>query len=353
MAKARAGGVAVVMGAEELGVVMPGDLREQLRESTGRVVRAKAVQSGEGGENAPWLEGLEGMEDLEGPDWLGDVEVLVTGWGCPPLTKAVLDRAPRLRAVVHAAGSVKWLVTEEVWERGIVVSSAAGVNAGPVADFTLALITLAAKDALPMAAAYANGRWPAFTERRGADGRTVGVIGASRIGRGVMAGLRTSAAGYRVLLYDPYVTAEDAELLGAEYVSCLADLCRASDIVTVHAPETPETRRLLDEQHLALIPDGGTVINTARGSIVDTGALERECASGRLSAWLDVTDPEPLQKERPLLSLPNVMVTPHIAGAQGSEGRRLGVWAVEEVKRWMRGERLLGEVRREELGRLA
>ncbi|WP_235490202.1 hydroxyacid dehydrogenase [Streptomyces roseoverticillatus] len=344
MTEARAGGVAVVMGAEELGVVMPGDLRERLGELTGRVVMVRAIQAGEGGEKIP----------VAGPEGLEDVEVLVTGWGCPPLTKDVLDRAPRLRVVVHAAGSVKRLVAaEEVWERGIVVSSAAGVNAGPVADFTLAVIALAAKGALPMAAAYANGRWPAFTERRGADGRTIGVIGASRTGRRVMTGLRASAAGYRVLLYDPYVTGEDAEQMGVERVSRLADLCRASDIVTVHAPATPETRGLLDEQHLALIPDGGTVINTARGSLVDTGALERECASGRLSAWLDVTDPEPLEKERQLLSLPNVMVTPHLAGAQGSEGRRLGVWAVKEVGRWVRGEKLLGEVRREELGRMA
>ncbi|MET9419099.1 hydroxyacid dehydrogenase [Streptomyces klenkii] len=285
----------------------------------------------------------------------------MTGWGSPPLTRTVLDRAPRLRAVVHAAGSVKWLVTEEVWARGIVVSSAAEANAGPVADFTLAAIALAAKDALPMAAAYADGRWPAFAERRGADGRTVGVIGASRIGRRVMAGLRASAAGYRVLLYDPYVGAEDIErmgvngvndVMGVERVERLADLCRAADIVTVHAPETPETHRLLDGGHLALIPDGGTVINTARGSIVDTEALERECASGRLSAWLDVTDPEPLERGRLLFRLPNVVVTPHIAGAQGSEGRRLGMWAVQEVGRWTRGERLVGEVRREELGRL-
>ncbi|WP_367139940.1 MULTISPECIES: hydroxyacid dehydrogenase [Streptomyces] len=333
MTEARAGGVAVVMGAEELGVVMTSDLRERLRELTGRAVSVNVT-----------------------PEGLEDVEVLVTGWGCPPLTKAVLDRAPRLRAVVHAAGSIKWLVTEEVWARGIVVSSAAEANAGPVADFTLAVIALAAKDALPMAAAYADGRWPAFAERRGADGRTVGVIGASRIGRRVMAGLRASAAEYRVLLYDPYVGAEETERLGAmggERVERLADLCRAADIVTVHAPETPETHRLLDGEHLALIPDGGTVINTARGSIVDTEALERECASGRLSAWLDVTDPEPLDRGRLLFQLPNVVVTPHIAGAQGSEGRRLGMWAVEEVGRWRSGERLVGEVRREELGKLA
>ncbi|GGX83010.1 2-hydroxyacid dehydrogenase [Streptomyces hiroshimensis] len=333
-------GVAVVMGVDELPLVMPPDLCERLGELTGREVRPIPVR--------------DGLGLLAGPAGLGDVDVLVTGWGCPPLTKTVLEAAPQLRAVMHAAGSVKQLVTEAVWERRIVVSSAAEANAGPVADFTLAAIGLAAKGALPAAAAYADGgRWPAFRERQGADGRTVGVLGASHIGRRVIAGLRASAAGYRVLLYDPYVTDEEAAQLGTERVDRLADLCRAADIVTIHAPETPETRRLLDAEHLALIRDGGTVINTARGSIVDTEGLERECRSGRLSAWLDVTDPEPLGKEHALLSLPNVLVTPHIAGAQGSEGKRLGMYAVEEAGRWVRGERLLGAVERQSLDRLA
>lgn len=333
-------GVAVAMGEDELPVVMPPDLRARLSELTGREVRAIPVG--------------DGLRLLAGPAGLGDVDILVTGWGCPPLTKAVLETAPRLRAVIHAAGSVKQLVTEAVWERRIVVSSAAEANAGPVADFTLAAIGLAAKGALPAAAAYADGgRLPAFRDRQGADGRTVGVLGASRIGRRVIAGLRAATAGYRVLLYDPYVTDEEAARLGTERVDRLADLCRASDIVTVHAPGTPDTYRLLDAEHLALIPDGGTVINTARGSIVDTESLERECSSGRLSAWLDVTDPEPLEKGHALFRLPNVLVTPHIAGAQGSEGRRLGTYAVEEAGRWVRGEPLLGAVERESLERSA
>ncbi|NJP80014.1 hydroxyacid dehydrogenase [Streptomyces sp. AA8] len=328
------------MGADELPVVMPPDLRARLGELTGREVRAIPVD--------------DGLGLLAGPVGLGGVDILVTGWGCPPLTKAVLETASRLRAVIHAAGSVKQLVTEAVWERRIVVSSAAEANAGPVADFTLAAIGLAAKGALSAAAAYADGgRLPAFRDRQGGDGRTVGVLGASRIGRRVIAGLRAATAGYRVLLYDPYATDEEAARLGTERVDRLADLCRASDIVTVHAPGTPDTYRLLDAEHLALIPDGGTVINTARGSIVDTESLERECRSGRLSAWLDVTDPEPLKKGHTLFRLPNVLVTPHIAGAQGSEGRRLGTYAVEEAGRWVRGEPLLGAVERESLERSA
>ncbi|MFF4755742.1 hydroxyacid dehydrogenase [Streptomyces sp. NPDC002514] len=285
------------------------------------------------------------------PDALIDAEVLISGWGCPRLTPEVLARAPRLRAVVHAAGTVKSLVSDAVWERGIVVSSAADANAGPVVSYTLALITLAARRTLTMAAGYSAG-WPDFAGRSGADGLTVGVIGASRIGRRVIAELVRSDAGHQILLSDPYVTDEEARRLGAQRVE-LAELCRRSRVVSVHAPLLPETTGLLDAEMLALFPDGGVLINTARGAIVDTEALTRECSSGRLEAYLDVTDPEPLPSGHPLLSLPHVLVTPHIAGAQGSEVARLGRYAVAEVERWVAGEPLQGEVTREALPRLA
>jgi phosphoglycerate dehydrogenase-like enzyme len=252
---------------------------------------------------------------------------------------------------MHAAGSVKALVSDAVWERGIVVSSAADANAGPVVSYTLALITLAARRTLTMAARYGGG-WPSFGSRSGADGSTVGIVGASRIGRGVLGGLRRFDAGYRLLLSDPYVTDEEARRLGAERVE-LAELCRRSSVVSVHAPLLPETTGLLDAEMLALIPNGGVLINTARGAIVDTQALVHECASGRVEAYLDVTDPEPLPAGHPLLSLPNVLLTPHIAGAQGSEVQRLGQYAVAEVARWVAGEPLLGEVTRQSLPRLA
>ncbi|WP_184736622.1 hydroxyacid dehydrogenase [Streptomyces netropsis] len=324
------------MGADEAAASLPADLRTEL-DTIARLT--PGVLTG----------------DLTAPEErraLAAADVLITGWGTPALTEGVLASAPRLRAVVHAAGSVRELVTSTVWHRGIVVSSAAEANAGPVADYTYAAIVLAAKKAIPAAAAYATNPKPAFLDREGADGRTVGVIGASRIGRRVLARLRASDAKFRILLYDPCVTAREAAGLGVE-LSGLDELCRASSIVTVHAPLLPETHRLLDAERLALIPDGGTVVNTARGALVDTDALTRECLAGRLDAILDVTQPEPLPVGHPLRKLPNVLLTPHIAGAQGSEVRRLGAYAVEEIGRLVRGEPLRGRVREEELSRLA
>ncbi|MEU7579171.1 hydroxyacid dehydrogenase [Streptomyces sp. NPDC041068] len=323
------------MGVEVADRVFTPDLRERLSHS---VELAPTPLSGS-------------LTTPESVAVLAGTEILVTGWECPPLTPEVLARAPRLRVVIHAAGSVKPMVTDAVWERGIVVSSAADANADPVVAFTLAAITFAAKGALSTAAGYAAG-WPPFAERAGADARTVGVIGASRIGRGVMAALRASDAGYRILLTDPYVTSAEAGELGAELVS-LPELCGRSSIVTVHAPQLPETRGLLSGEMLGLIPDGGVVVNTARGALVDTEALARECGAGRLDAFLDVTDPEPLPADHALLRLPNVLVTPHIAGAQGSEVRRLGEYAVAEVERYVAGAELRGALHREDLRRLA
>lgn len=345
----------LAMRPDIVDLVLPAPLRDRL--AAVATVHPRPVTDFGTGTSGPGAGGVDsGAADARGTtlpaDALAATDILLTGWGCPPLDAAVLARAPRLAAVVHAAGTVKGHVRPEVWQRGIAVSSAADANAGPVVEFTLAAIWFAARRALGGAAEYHRGLLPAYGDRRGADGAVVGVVGASRIGRGVIARLRAATAAYRILLADPYVAPEQAADLGAELVSP-DDLCRAADIVTVHAPDLPETHHLLDARRLALLKDGAAVVNTARGRLVDTDALTRECASGRLDAYLDVTDPEPLPPGHPLHSLPNVLLTPHIAGAQGTEVRRLGAYAVAEVERWIRGEPLLGAVRADELARIA
>ncbi|MDP4501649.1 hydroxyacid dehydrogenase [Nonomuraea turcica] len=286
---------------------------------------------------------------------LAEADILVTGWGCPRIDAGVLTAAPRLRAIVHSAGTVKAIVDPLVFERGLIVSSAAEANAVPVADYTMAMLVLGAKQAFSRARRYAAAvegtprDWLAG-EGTGLHDCTVGVIGASRIGRLVLR--RLQSYDVEVLLYDPYVTAAEASDLGVEQVS-MDDLCRRSDLVTVHAPALPETRHLLDGRRLDLLPDGAVVVNTARGSLIDTEALTRSCADGRISAILDVTDPEPLPPGHPLFSLPNVMITPHLAGAQGRELRRLGEFAVDEVGRFLSGAPLLGRVEPEHLSYIA
>lgn len=298
---------------------------------------------------------LERFDDERAARLLPAADLLLSGWGCPRIDAAVLARAPRLRAIVHAAGTVKGHVDEEAWARGIRVSSAAAANAVPVAEYTVAAILLASKRAFRLQRLYRDVRgfrlWPREVPAPlGSLGRTVGIVGASRIGRLVLDWLRPF--DFTRLVADPFLAEGEARALGAEPVELDALLARA-DVVSLHAPLLPETRGLIDRRRLALLRDGAVLVNTARGALVDPAALADELASGRIDAVLDVTEPEILPADSPLYELPNVFLTPHVAGAMGAETQRLAALAIDEVERFARGEPLAHEVRREDLARVA
>lgn len=264
---------------------------------------------------------------------LAQCEVLVTGWGSPKVDDQVLDSASRLRLIAHSAGTVKYHIGGETWERGIAVTTAAQANAWPVAEYTLAFILLAGKKAFSAAHQLATDQ-SAFVKSSlspdmGNFGTTVGIIGASRVGRLVLELLRPF--NFDILLATPELSAEQAAELGARLVP-LDQLLAQSRIVSLHAPILPETIGMIGRNQLALMPDGATFINTARGVLVDHDALREELLSGRLSAVLDVTDPEPLPEGDVLYSLPNVFLTPHIAGALGNELVMMGDAAVAEIE---------------------
>ncbi|MGW5851055.1 hydroxyacid dehydrogenase [Streptomyces sp. NPDC055254] len=286
---------------------------------------------------------------------LAEAEVLLTCWGAPVIDSRVLAAAPALRAVVHAAGSVKHVVTGACWERGILVSSAAHANALPVAEYTVAMVLLSNKRVLELREEYRSVRgrphdWHLRYGHAGNYRRTVGIVGASRVGRRVMELLRPY--DLEVVLYDPCVTDSAAGALGARTVG-LDELCRLSDVVSLHAPELPETRAMIDRGRLALMRDGATLINTARGSLVDGAALTDELASGRLHGVIDVTEPEVLPADSPLYDLPNVLLTPHVAGSLGNELHRMADAAVEEIARYASGLPFAHPVHREDRGRTA
>jgi phosphoglycerate dehydrogenase-like enzyme len=260
-------------------------------------------------------------------------EVLVTGWDTPRLSAEVLDAAPRLRGIIHAGGATTGLLPETT--RRIQVVDVGAANSIPVAEFTLAMILLANKEAFRARELYRARR--AFIDREeefeasGNYDRTIGVVSASRIGRALIELLRAFPT-LRVLVYDPFLGAGEAGALGVERVR-LDELLRRSDVVTLHAPVVPETIGLIDGAALALMRDGATLINTARGAIVDQDALQLELAAGRINAVLDVTEPEPLPATSLLYELPNVFLTPHIAGSMGSELRRMGEYVAAELTR--------------------
>ncbi|HKS44439.1 MAG TPA: hydroxyacid dehydrogenase [Amycolatopsis sp.] len=277
---------------------------------------------------------------------LADVEVMLTSWGAPGLTPERLAAAPALRAILHCAGSVRGLVGDEVWRRGIRVTSGADANAIPVAEYTLAAIIFAGKKAPFLAAdddrAYRG--WGMVTGYGDLSNfrRTVGIVGFSRVGRRVVDLLKI-LDGTTCLVADPYADPAEVEQAGATLVP-LEELLPRAEILSLHAPELRETRHLIGANQLKLLPDSATVINTARGSLIDSDALAAECASGRLFAILDVTDPEPLPLDSPLRRLAQVRVTPHIAGSLGSEVGRLTDHVLDELARWTKQQPLQAEI---------
>lgn len=293
-------------------------------------------------------------DDLDDPALAGrlaTVEVLLTGWGAPRLDAARLERMPRLRAMLHCAGTVRPQVTPDFWERGIRASSVAEANAVPVAEFTLAAIIFAGKKAPFIAADPEVRRDHGLQISRFGElsnlGRTIGVVGFSRVGRRVV-DLVQQLEDVTCLVSDPY--ADPVEILAAGGIPVTLDeLLPRVDVLSLHAPALPSTHHMIAAPQLAALRTHATLINTARGSLVDTAALERECASGRLNAILDVTDPEPLPADSLLYRLPNVMVTPHLAGSLGSEIHRMTDAALDELERYVAGEPLLDEITSEDL----
>ncbi len=290
----------------------------------------------------------------EDPGRLSGVEVIFSGWGAPRMDAAFLAHAPCLRAVFYGAGSVKGFVSDAFWDRGIVLASSWGANAIPVAEYTQAQIVLSLKRAWTMA--Y-NGRvrhaWPAAIPVPGVYGSTVGLVSLGMIGR--LVAQRLQSHDLRVLACDPFVTQAQADAagLGVRMVP-LTELFAESDVVSLHTPSLPETRGLINATLLASLKPGATLINTARGAVIDEPALVAllQCRAD-LTAILDVTDPEPPRPDSPLYTLPNVFLTPHIAGSVENECRRMGHYAAEECRRWLAGEPLRWQITRETAARLA
>jgi phosphoglycerate dehydrogenase-like enzyme len=272
---------------------------------------------------------------------LARTEVLITGWGIPQLSTADLAAAPSLRAVLHAGGQASSVLPAAAWDSGLLIGNAGAANAVPVAEYSVAMILLAGAAAFEARDIYrlrrsAIDREAEFSEA-GNYGCVVGIVGASRIGRLVIQMLRSHDV--EVIVYDPYVAPMEIRNLGARPADLHA-LMAESDVVSVHAPLNRETRGLIGRECLAAMKAGATIVNTSRGAVIDQAALIVELESGRIRAILDVTDPEVLEPGNPLYDLPNVFLTPHMAGSKGRELRRIGLHVARELARLSLGQPL-------------
>ncbi|NEG89978.1 hydroxyacid dehydrogenase [Bifidobacterium aerophilum] len=294
---------------------------------------------------------IEDFHDPANAATIAAADYIITGWGAEQLLDvAALDAMPHLKGIFAASGAAARIFADdesrdEAKRRGIALSNSGYLNGLPVAEYCFANILLANKAFFQAERMYHDQRgWGAWVDVQsvfagvGNYEKTVGLVCASsRIGRRLMTMLQMTRLD--VLAYSIDMSADETASYGAVKAD-LDTVMSQSDIVSLHAPDIPALRGMIGARELSLMKDGATLLNSARGRVVDHDALIAELATGRINAILDVTWPEPLPHDSPLWDMPNVVLTPHIAGSTGSELHAMGLNVAEELARHAAGKPL-------------
>ena len=281
-----------------------------------------------------------------------NADIIITSWGSPAIDKEILNRCSNLRLVAHAAGSVKSVVTEELWTHDVRVTNAAKVLGMGVAETALGFTICAIKNIFALNSGIHSGGWDGGREAvRELYNLTVGVLGSGWAGGHYIKLLQNFDV--HVLCYDPYLSQEKAAALGCEKAT-LEVVLKKSDVISIHAPAIDATNHMINAETLKLMKKNAVLINTARGTIIDEKALYEHMAAGNLRyACLDVFDPEPPETGNPLRKLSNCILTPHLAGLVNNGLRRIGMHVTEEIERFCRSEKLECEVLKKNLETMA
>lgn len=303
-----------------------------------------------------WPGQVNAFTAAEADQLLDGASACLTGWGTPPFDPGLHHRHPQLALIAHSAGSIRRLVPPKLFDDGIRVTHAASMIAASVAEFVVAEALLTMRGIHRLHHGLRNdGQWLDVRDavpQRLLGSRTVGIVGGGYVGRSVIRLL--VPFGCQVLVYDPHLDEVAAAALGVTAVD-LDTLMRESDVVSLHAPDLPETRGMIGARELGLLRAGALFINTARPTLVDESALLTEIRSRRIEAALDVFETEPLPPDSPFRDpdLANVTISPHAAGHTEEGHFSQGQAMVEEIGRHLRGEALHHEVSAAMLARMA
>ncbi|MFI4911584.1 MAG: hydroxyacid dehydrogenase [Sedimentisphaeraceae bacterium JB056] len=290
---------------------------------------------------------------LENLELLKDVDVIFSGWHMPVLTPEFLDSAPNLKAIFYGAGSVKGFVTDDLWERDIVLTSSYAANAVPVAEYTFAQIIFCLKRLWHYTRKIRKQRSyiPLKADLPGTYGTKVGIVSVGMIGQLVCKMLRNMSVD--VLVYDPYATEELSIELNAQLCS-LEYIFENCDVVSIHTPLLPETENFITGEYIRSMKKNSSLINTARGALIrEDEMIEALKERQDITAVLDVLCPEPPEPSSPLYDMDNVVITPHIAGSTAYECRRLGRYMVDELVRFVENRPLQWTISQEKAAVLA
>lgn len=280
-----------------------------------------------------------------------DSDVIITSWQSPLIDDAMLDICPNLLGVVHGAGSVKAIISDSFIRRNIRLTASANEISQGVAETTLGIAIAACKGFFWLPQEARDGMWREnFSNVIDFYGLKIGVVGAGHAGRHFIKLLKNFCVD--VLVYDPYLSDEQIKELGAQKCE-LSEIMAMSDVVSIHAPNIPETRHMINKENLALLRNGAILINTSRGSLINEDDLISECKKRRLFAVLDVTDPEPPAQDSELRSVSNIYLLQHIAGVTTNGSKRIGKHVCEEVERLLLGERMKCEIDLTKLSQMA
>jgi D-3-phosphoglycerate dehydrogenase len=271
---------------------------------------------------------------------VADADAVLTQFS--PVNAQVIAAMKKVRAIVRYGIGVDNVDLQAAKERGIPVCNVPDYCIDEVADHTLAFILAVTRQVVPNCAGVRGGRWSLavpLAEMKTLKNLTVGVVGFGRIGREVVRRLLPFRGAIHV--FDPAVNPKEIESAGASALTSLDELLPRSDILTLHCPSTAQTRRMLGAERLAKLKRGSILVNLSRGDLVDTDALVAALQSGHLAAAaLDVCDPEPIPPGHPLLQMPNVLVSAHVASVSARAVRTLRETAAGLVARRLRGEAL-------------
>jgi len=285
-----------------------------------------------------------------------DADALITTWDSPYLSAEMVRQLPKLRIIAHCGGEVKKRFERSLFD-DLTIVNASMPMARPTAELGATLLMYSARnvDYYRQALRKRSNRIYTQTHLDGGTeesllGREVGMIGFGRVGHAVVEMLRGFDVKWRV--YDPFASRKLAIELSVKFDS-LERVLRRSSLLLLTASLTDETRGMLNAKRLSALPDGATVINVARGGLVDLEALTREVASGRLRCAIDVTDPaEPLPVGHPLRTLPGALVTPHIGGGGQRTRGEMTDEVLDEVQRFFAGEPVRNRVTAKMLSRM-